>query len=204
MKNYDHDAFLKILNVWKEKGFDAAFEYAEKLHGKELAKHYIRIIYENSFDARLLGNPPAMDELYPMSCPRNGEFTAYKAVALTDFTGDLYQTIMPATFGIATLLVPSHAERSSAFGKKCRCSEAIVVAIEEYDFRTGERKGFKHTGFSFCASTFGTVYEVGKTVYSDWFDENRFNECSHGIHFFMTKLDAKRFACPNIFGYVEE
>lgn len=34
------------------------------------------------------------------------------------------------------------------------------------------------------------IYELGKTVKPDSFDPNRFNECSHGIHFFMTEQEA--------------
>lgn len=33
-------------------------------------------------------------------------------------------------------------------------------------------------------------YEVGKEVIPDSFDENRFNECSNGIHFFINKQEA--------------
>ena len=35
---------------------------------------------------------------------------------------------------------------------------------------------------------------MGETVYPDSFDENRFEECSNGIHFFMNKQDAILFA----------
>lgn len=34
------------------------------------------------------------------------------------------------------------------------------------------------------------VYRLGETVKPDSFDPNRFNECSHGIHFFMTEQEA--------------
>jgi hypothetical protein len=35
-----------------------------------------------------------------------------------------------------------------------------------------------------------TEYVVGEMVYPDSWDGNRFNECSHGIHFFIDKQDA--------------
>ena len=35
-----------------------------------------------------------------------------------------------------------------------------------------------------------TRYKVGEMVYPDSFDEDRRNECSHGIHFFINKQDA--------------
>ena len=35
------------------------------------------------------------------------------------------------------------------------------------------------------------LYKVGEMVYpDDAFDENRWNECSHGIHFFVNKQEA--------------
>ena len=34
------------------------------------------------------------------------------------------------------------------------------------------------------------TYKVGEIVYPDSFDEDRWNECSHGIHFFVNKQDA--------------
>ena len=36
-----------------------------------------------------------------------------------------------------------------------------------------------------------TVYEVGKYVYPDGWDTNRWEECSHGIHFFLTREQAE-------------
>lgn len=37
------------------------------------------------------------------------------------------------------------------------------------------------------------MYEVGKTVSVDDFDENRWHECSTGIHFFITREEAVRY-----------
>lgn len=34
------------------------------------------------------------------------------------------------------------------------------------------------------------TYEVGKTVKVDDFDEDRWSECSRGIHFFMNRQEA--------------
>ena len=35
-----------------------------------------------------------------------------------------------------------------------------------------------------------TTYRVGEVVYPDSFDEDRWIECSRGIHFFVNKKDA--------------
>jgi hypothetical protein len=37
------------------------------------------------------------------------------------------------------------------------------------------------------------VYKVGEMVYPDSFDEDRWNECCHGIHFFVNKEDAEKY-----------
>lgn len=37
------------------------------------------------------------------------------------------------------------------------------------------------------------VYEVGKEVVPDLFDEDRWKECSHGIHFFITRKEAENY-----------
>lgn len=38
-----------------------------------------------------------------------------------------------------------------------------------------------------------TAYKVGEVVYPDSFDENRWCECSNGIHFFVDKKDAIKY-----------
>ena len=38
-----------------------------------------------------------------------------------------------------------------------------------------------------------TIYKVGEIVHSDSWDSDRWNECSHGIHFFMTRDEVVRY-----------
>lgn len=37
------------------------------------------------------------------------------------------------------------------------------------------------------------IYEIGKTVKVDDFDDDRWNECSTGIHFFLTREEAESY-----------
>ena len=104
----------------------------------------------------------------PLACPSEGSFIAWKKVGI----GYLVK-----------LEIPEDARRSSATSKKCRCSKALVLDIE--DLYTGEHPSMV-VNYDYCEC----VYEVGKMVHPDSFDENRWNECSHGIHFFMDKQDA--------------
>ena len=39
----------------------------------------------------------------------------------------------------------------------------------------------------------GFAYRIGDTVSVDNFDENRWNECAPGIHFFITREEAVRY-----------
>lgn len=105
-------------------------------------------------------------------CPEKGSFTAFKKLA---------------DDSIAQLFIPEYAKRSSATTRKCRCSEAYVVEITDAN---GDNVD---VGYSQYEGKNGeeTVYTVGQMVYPDTFDEDRWNECSNGIHFFMTRKEAE-------------
>ena len=105
-------------------------------------------------------------------CP-DGEFIAWKKLQ-----GNV----------IAKLLIPDHAKRSNATTLKCRASEAQVLQIlrKENDEWVEIEKGISRHDSKF-------VYEVGKTVKVDNFDEDRWNECSTGIHFFIDRQLAEQY-----------
>lgn len=78
------------------------------------------------------------------------------------------------------LLIPEHAKRCSATGRKCRASEAEVLEV------IGAEVGVSDSDASF-------QYIKGKVVNPDKFDEDRWNECSSGIHFFITREEAEAY-----------
>jgi hypothetical protein len=86
---------------------------------------------------------------------------------------------------IAKLRIPESAKRSHAFGRKCRASEAVVVAIYE-----GENEVVE--GFSTHDVTFkyvkGEIVKPEEPFSDDWQ-----NECASGIHFFITKTEAENY-----------
>jgi hypothetical protein len=87
---------------------------------------------------------------------------------------------------IVKLLIPGDAKRCNAAGRKCRASKAFVLEIT-----TLNNKPFEETDIAFCSYNESTFeYKVGEMVYPDSFDENRWDECSHGIHFFITRQEA--------------
>ena len=109
-----------------------------------------------------------LNKIYPITCPEYGSFIAFKK----------------AGGKIIKLEVCEDALRSSAFSRKCRCSKAEVLAIENIDGTIAEETEIR----SDYDRAF--VYTVGEIVEVTDFDTNRMNECSTGIHFFITRQEA--------------
>lgn len=114
--------------------------------------------------------------LVPIVCPVEGEFIGYKKC----FTKNSYN------YCIVKLLIPEDAKRSSACTNKCRCSKAKVLDIISL-------KTNRHLKTAISSRDTNFVYKVGEMVEVDDFDEDRFNECSRGIHFFMTEEEARGY-----------
>ena len=106
----------------------------------------------------------------PLSCPSEGAFVAWKKVE------GKY---------LVKLQVPEDARRLSATTRKCRCDKALVLDITSLD---GEEHYNEVVNYNYNYNE--TIYKVGEMVYPDSFDENRWNECSNGIHFFINKEEA--------------
>lgn len=114
------------------------------------------------------------DELttgFALACPEEGSFIGYKK----------------AQGYVIKLLILEDALRSSATSRKCRCSKAKVLGIYNQKRVLSKRKNI--------ASNFDSnfVYSVGKIVQVSNFDTNRWNECSTGIHFFLTFDEAVKY-----------
>ena len=88
---------------------------------------------------------------------------------------------------IVVLEIPEDAKRLSATGRKCRCNKAKVLEIQNIDGTKANVTKVK----SDYDSNF--VYEVGKTVSVDNFCEDRWKECSPGIHFFINRQEAVNY-----------
>lgn len=88
---------------------------------------------------------------------------------------------------IAELLIPKYTNRMVFENSKCRCSVAKVLGIYYCDGKTytGKAKPIIAPG--------GYIYKVGEMVYPDSYDDFIFEECSNGIHFFLTKEEAIQF-----------
>lgn len=77
------------------------------------------------------------------------------------------------------LKIPAAAKRSSATSRKCRAEFAEVLEV------FGAEKG---------RSSYGEVtYRAGEIVHPDSFNDDRWSECSNGIHFFITREEAEAY-----------
>ena len=109
---------------------------------------------------------------YPITCPETGSFIGYKK----------------AIYGyIVKLQICEDAKRSSATTKKCRCSKALVLAIENMD---GSDSGLQEIESHFDPCF---IYRVGEIAEVYNFDNDRWRECASGIHFFMDRQDAVEY-----------
>ena len=93
--------------------------------------------------------------------------------------GDLIGWKKCARGVIVKLRIPETAKRSHAFGRKCRAEYADVMEIIGADAASTDAYGPR------------TEYRVGERVMPDSFSENWQDECSNGIHFYITRLEAE-------------
>ena len=99
-------------------------------------------------------------------CPQEGAFVGWKKLK-----GGV----------IARLVIPHDAKRMNAMSsRKCRASKVIVHELfgadKAYDSHTGK-----------------LLYKTGMEVFPDSFDDDVREECSNGIHFFITRIEAENY-----------
>jgi hypothetical protein len=92
-----------------------------------------------------------------------------------------------AVEGVIKLRIPTKARRSNATGRKCRAEYA--VDIEHYLPNGKKTKNDFHSTF---VKSF--VYKIGVKIIPDKWDENRWEECSNGVHFFLTRWEAENYS----------
>ena len=109
---------------------------------------------------------------YPIACPETGSFIGYKKAVSEK---------------IVKLQICKDAKRSSATTKKCRCSKALVLAIENIDGSDSGLQEIKSI-YNHCF-----IYRVGEIAEVPDFDDNRWNECAPGLHFFVDRQDAVEY-----------
>ena len=141
--------------------FGADFTNAS-LHGTKFTSSNLNAA--NMDNIKVNNNTKGLD----LHCPAEGSFIGYKK----------------ASNYIVKLEIPKSAMRSSATSNACRCDRAKVLSIT--------KKNGKESKKNIVKSTYDPefVYEIGKISRVKNFDENRWNEATTGIHFYMTRQEA--------------
>jgi hypothetical protein len=86
---------------------------------------------------------------------------------------------------IVTLEIPEDAQRVAPLvGRKCRASSARVLALSSGESAKSWHRGSYHVS---------VTYRVGEVVTPDSYDPSPFVECSHGIHFFISRKEAEEY-----------
>lgn len=115
------------------------------------------------------------------TCPEKGSYIGFKKVRHPNGGRAL----------IVELEIPATAGRSSASGRKCRASCARVISITDLEGNTHDEYGNR---YEVAVSMYDELleYRLGEIVTPNSWDDNRWNECSNGIHHYLTMLEAVR------------
>jgi hypothetical protein len=81
---------------------------------------------------------------------------------------------------IIRVRIPAESKRSNATGRKCRTEYVEVLEVIGADEGISEYNP-------------AVVYRKGETVRCHEWDDNRWEECSGGIHFFLTRIEAENY-----------
>ena len=108
---------------------------------------------------------------FRMRCPETGAFLGYKKC----FNDRLVQ-----------LLIPADAKRTSATLPSCRCSRAKVLTIKSFDYTEEFDEAWSLVDENF-------IYKKGEWVGVRDFNEDRWMDSTTGIHFWMTREEAKAY-----------
>lgn len=108
---------------------------------------------------------------FRLHCPEKGAFLGYKK-CVND--------------RMVQLLIPADAKRTSATLPSCRCSKAKVLTIKSFDFTQNFDEAWSLVDENF-------IYRKGEWVEVENFNENRWQDSTTGIHFWMTRAEAKAY-----------
>lgn len=102
------------------------------------------------------------------ACPEKGSFIAFKKA--NDY--------------IIELFIPEDAKRSSGTSRQCRCNKAKVVSITT---SSGDATTITEVHSNYDPDF---IYKLNEYVEVEDFDDNRWNEYTTGIHFFISRQEA--------------
>jgi len=144
--------------------------YEADLRRANLYEADLKEAYLRRADLREAKNIPFI----PMACPDEGEFIGWKKAYIENHKA------------LVKLKILEDSKRSSATGRKCRTDKAFVLSIIDL-------KENKECSEAISDYDNDFKYTVGEIVSVPNFDDNRFNECAPGIHFFINKEEALNY-----------
>ena len=172
MTQNELDKILKLHEKWlygEKDGRRANLSYAN-LTGADLTS--ANLTGANLKGAKLKGvYADETTAFFHLQCPEEGSYIAYKKCR--------YDMIVK-------LLIPEDAKRSSATKRKCRASKAKVLSITNINGTENFEEAISCYNSDF-------IYKIGEIVEVESFDEDRWNECSTGIHHFITRDEAVNY-----------
>ena len=111
---------------------------------------------------------------YFQVCPEEGGFIGYKKAAAEN-----------GRYALIKLYIPADARRSSATSYRCRADKGKVLEITDEEGRLLEKaRSGRDADF---------VYRVGQWLEVPEFDDDRWNEKTKGIHFYLSKEAARLY-----------
>jgi len=122
-----------------------------------------------------------------MACPDTGSFIGWKKAYYINSHGNTENCIIK-------LEIPEDAKRLSGTSKKCRCNKAKVLEIQTLNGEVIDTIAYSYYLLNARKTNNANfTYQAGITLYINDFNENRFAECSPGIHFFINRCDAVNY-----------
>ena len=156
--------------MFKVKFLDGAEREFGTLKEANLKGAYLKGAYlkeANLRGANLEGENLKWANLTHFQIPQEGSLIVYKKV----------------NNKVLKLEVPEGAKRTASLvGRKCRAEFVKVLEISD--------------GNSYIVNKSKShiiKYSIGRTVYPDFYDDDPRVECTHGIHFFLTRKEAEEY-----------
>ena len=156
------------------------------LQGAYLQGAYLQRAYLRGADLRgayLQGAKIDINSLDYMLVPEEGEFIAYKSVHR--ITGGK---------AVLTVRVPADAERTSCLiNRKCRVSKAIATKAEDLNGDPIDDMEFlsEYSDGSYMHAPYR--WRLNELMEPDSYDPSPLVDCSHGLHIFATKKEARKW-----------
>ena len=165
---------------------DCCFAYAG-LTGADLteARFYNCNFYKARLEKAKGFNPEVSLNSGVDNLPQGVDLIGYKKVF------DVGRGEIHAKSCILKVKIPEWAKRSKSTGSKCRASAAISLAL--FDLTGAEITNLDGCKIESYYRSGMPEYLIGEVYYPDDWDDNRWNECSNGVHFFMNFEEAKNY-----------